>query len=89
MLNLKAKKHKAKSKDVKLINVPYKATFRVRKKDGSLGRKRFNVVYKNKALNQVDVSRADTVGLDYFNNVNGNKKVHIVKARKHKKGRVE
>ena len=79
----------AKAKDVKLINVPYKATFRVRKKDGSLGRKRYNVIYKNKSLNQVDVSRADTVGLDYFNNINGNRKVHIVKPRKHKKGRME
>lgn len=79
----------AKTKDVKLINVPYKATFRVRKKDGSLGRKRYNVIYKNKSLNQVDVSRADTVGLDYFNNINGNRKVHIVKPRKHKKGRME
>lgn len=79
----------AKAKDIKLINVPYKAVFRVRKKDGSLGRKRYNVIYKNKALNQVDVSRADTVGLDYFNNINGNKKVHIVKPRKHKKGRME
>lgn len=79
----------AKAKDIKLINVPYKATFRVRKKDGSLGRKRYNVIYKNKSLNQVDVSRADTVGLDYFNNINGNKKVHIVKPRKHKKGRME
>ena len=79
----------AKNKDVKLINVPYKATFRVRKKDGSLGRKRYNVIYKNKSLNQVDVSRADTVGLDYFNNINGNRKVHIVKPLKHKKGRME
>lgn len=79
----------AKSKDIKLINVPYKAAFRVRKKDGSLGRKRYNVIYKNKSLNQVDVSRADTVGLDYFKNINGNKKVHIIKPRKHKKGRME
>ena len=78
----------AKKKDVKLINVPYKAVFRVRKKDGSLGRKRYNVVYKSKALNQVDCIRADTVGFDYYNNVNGNKKVHIVKPRKHAKGRM-
>ena len=79
----------AKNKDVKLINVPYKATFRVRKKDGSLGSKRYNVIYKNKSLNQVDVSRADIVGIDYFNNISGNKKVHIVRPRKHRKGRMD
>ena len=79
----------AKNKDVKLINVPYKAVFRVRKKDGSLGRKRYSVIWKNKNLNVVDCSRADTVGaFDYYQNVNGNKKVHIVKPRRHPKGRM-
>ena len=78
-----------KKHDIKLINVPYKATFRVRKKDGTLGKKRYNIIYKDKVFNKVDVSRADTVGLDYYKDINGNKKVHIVKPRKHRKGRFD
>ena len=78
----------AKKNDVKLINVPFKAVFRIRHQDGSLGRKRYKVIWKNKAMNTVDVSRDDIAGIDYFKGKNGNQKVHVIKPRKHKKGRM-